>query len=281
MSEQAPQIRAAIFDMDGVVTDTAQAHFAAWKETLDAVAARHAGGAAARPFTLTDYRAHVDGVPRRDGVRGFLAARGIALPEGETAAGVPDAAGRDAEGLDSVAGIAAAKNARFRAWLAKTPVPAYADACALIRVLRARGIAVGLFSASRNAPAVLESAGVRGLFDVALDGADAHASGLAGKPAPDVLVETARRLGVAPGHAMVVEDAVSGVAAARAGGFARVVGIDREDEASGHGAALRAAGADVVTHDLRTLLGDAAVFGRPDPDRDALAASPTERCEGP
>ncbi|WP_372421831.1 HAD family hydrolase [Salinarimonas chemoclinalis] len=248
-------IHAAILDMDGVVTDTARAHFDAWAETFDAVLARHAAGAAARPFAMSDYRAHVDGVPRLAGVRGFLAARGVALPEGEAGEA----------GLDSVQGIAAAKNARFRAWLAATPVPAYGDTIDLIRMLKARGIAVGIFSASRNAPAVLASAGVRDLFDVAIDGTAAHEAGLPGKPAPDVLVETARRLGVGPEHAMVVEDAVSGVTAARAGGFALVVGVDREDEASGHGAALREAGADVVTRDLRTLLRAPAGFGAEEP----------------
>ncbi|WP_084327692.1 beta-phosphoglucomutase family hydrolase [Salinarimonas rosea] len=252
MTDERPTIRAAVFDMDGVVTDTARAHFDAWKETFDAVLARHASGAAARPFAMPDYRARVDGVPRLDGVRGFLAARGIALPEGDPGDAAPGEAS-----LDSVAGIAAAKNARFRAWLARTPVPAYADTLALIRALKARGIAVGIFSASRNAPAVLESAGVRDLFDVAVDGTAAREAGLAGKPAPDVLVETARRLGAGPDRTMVVEDAVSGVSAGRAGGFALVVGVDREDEAAGHGAALRAAGADIVTRDLSTLLADA------------------------
>lgn len=239
-------IRAAIFDMDGVVTDTAKAHFEAWKETFDAALSRHASGEAARPFTRGDYRAHVDGVPRLDGVRGLLAARGVTLPEG----------GPGEEGLDTVLGIAAAKNRRFRSWLARTPVPAYEDTIALIRALKARGIAVGVFSASRNAAAVLDSAGVRALFDAEVDGAVARAAGLRGKPAPDVLVETARRLGTAPDRTVVFEDAVAGVRAAVAGGFGLVVGVDRaqEEGSASRDAALRAAGADLVACDLRRMM---------------------------
>jgi len=183
-SPDAP-VEAVIFDMDGVVTDTAEAHFAAWKQTFDDVVAAHAAGEAARPFTRADYRAHVDGVPRFDGVRRFLASRGIDLPEGAPGG----------ESLDTVQGIGMTKNRRFQAWLAEKPVPAYEDAVAFIRALKQRGIKVGIFSASRNAVRVLESAGVRDLFDAEIDGVVAREADLPGKPDPAVLIACARRLG--------------------------------------------------------------------------------------
>jgi beta-phosphoglucomutase family hydrolase len=249
-------VRAAVLDMDGVVTDTAEAHFAAWKETFDAVLREHAAGAAARPFSRADYRAHVDGVPRLDGIRRFLAARGLALPEG-----VPGD-----EGLDTVQGIGAAKNRRFRRWLEEEPVPAYADTVALVRALKRRGIAVGVFSASRNAARVLDSAGLRDLFDARVDGVDARERGLPGKPDPAMLVECARRLGADPSRTVVFEDAVSGVAAGVAGGFRLVVGVDREGEETGHADALRAAGAGLVLRDVSRFL-DRFADGAEEPGR--------------
>ena len=240
-------VDAAIFDMDGVVTDTARAHFAAWKAVLEEVLAGPAGGVAgeARTFGEDDYFAHVDGLPRLEGVRRFLAARGIALPEGEPS---------DA-GLATVHGIGNAKNARFLAFLARERVAIFRDAAALVAALKRDRIPVGVFSASRNAAAVLESAGILDHFDVRLDGSDASAADLPGKPDPAMLVETARRLGAAPERTMVVEDAVAGVAAAALGRFRWVVGIDRSADPDGaHGAALRSNGADIVTRDLRRLV---------------------------
>ncbi|GGK35687.1 HAD family hydrolase [Salinarimonas ramus] len=239
-------VTAALFDMDGVVTDTAQAHFAAWKETFDPVLARHGSGAAAAPFTQADYHAHVDGVPRLDGVRRLLAARGMALPEG-----VPGETD-----LDSVEGIAATKNRRFGAWLESRAVPAYPDTIALIRALRERGVRVGLFSASRNTARVLASAGVTDLFEAIVDGEVARALALPGKPDPAMPVEAARRLGAEPARAALFEDAVSGVEAGRRGGFGLVIGVDREAGAKrgSHAAALRASGADLVLDDLRAAL---------------------------
>ncbi|MGJ3262576.1 MAG: trehalose-phosphatase [Salinarimonas sp.] len=257
-------ITAAIFDMDGVVTDSAEAHFEAWKQTFDEVLETHASGDAARPFTRADYREHVDGVPRFDGVRNLLAARGIALPEGEAGD----------EGLDTVQGIGAVKNQRFQRWLEEKPVPRYEDTVAFIHALKQRGIKVGIFSASRNAVRVLESAGVRDLFDAEVDGNDAREAGLPGKPEPDVLVECARRLGATPDTTIVFEDAVSGVAAGAKGRFRLVIGVDREAErADSHGVDLRAAGADLVTRDLRRLLAeDGASLRATDTLPDAYAA---------
>lgn len=262
-------IEAAIFDMDGVVTDSAEAHFAAWKETFDEALRAHASGDAARPFTRADYREHVDGVPRFDGVRRFLASRGIELPEGEPGD----------ESLDSVQGVGTAKNRRFQRWLAEKPVPTYDDAVDFIHALKRRGIKVGIFSASRNAVRVLESAGVRDLFDAEVDGVDAREEGLPGKPDPAVLIACARRLGAEPSRTVVFEDAVSGVEAGAKGRFRLVVGVNREEErADSHGVDLRAHGADLVTRDLRRLLADDGVSLRatdtlPDAleERDALA----------
>lgn len=235
-------IAAVIFDMDGVVTDTAEAHFAAWKAVFDDVLERRG---ASCPFTRADYLAHVDGVPRLDGVRRFLASRGIDLPEG-------DAGDR---GTHSVRGIGTLKNDRFRAWLADNRVPVFDDARALIEGLRRGGVKLGVFSASRNARQVLESAGLADLFGAVVDGAEVAELGLAPKPAPDQLVETARRLDCAPAATAVLEDALSGVRAGAAGRFALVVGVDRQrDDGGAQRHALRAGGANLVTGDLRRLL---------------------------
>jgi alpha,alpha-trehalase len=234
-------IAAVILDMDGVVTDTAEAHFAAWKAVFDDLLAQRGGE---RPFGRDDYLQHVDGVPRHDGIRRFLAARGIELPEG----------GEDDEGTGSVRGIGNLKNARFHAWLEANRVPVFEDSRALIDGLKRAGIRVGVFSASRNARRVLASAGVADAFDATVDGTDADDLGLAPKPAPDELAETARRLGCSPRQTAVIEDAEAGVEAGAAGRFALVIGIDRQEADGAHRHALRAHGADLVTRDLRRVL---------------------------
>ncbi len=234
--------RAVIFDMDGVITRTAEVHFAVWKDVFDEfLRERQDDGG---PFTRRDYLDHVDGVPRYDGVRRFLRSRGIDLPEGEP----------DAGGPHSVHGLGNAKNRRFRAWLDENEVPVFDDAVYLIDCLKAAGIAVGVFSASRNARAVLTSAGIADVFDATVDGADARKRDLAAKPDPAQLVETARRLGVHPSRAAVVEDAISGVQAGCRGRFGLVVGVNRQEREAGEQRhALRANGADLVTTDLRRL----------------------------
>jgi trehalose 6-phosphate phosphatase len=239
MASTGAAIEAVIFDMDGVVTKSMRAHFAAWKEVFDTFLKRR--GEDAKPFTMEEYFAHVDGVPRFDGVRRFLASRGITLPEGA------------ADSLDdeTVHGLGNAKNARFQAWLETNTVPTYQDALDLIHALKEHGVKVGVFSASRNAERVLTSAGVIKLFDAKVDGTDAAKLALAPKPDPAMLVETAKRLGASPANTAVVEDAVSGVMAGAAGGFKHVVGVDREQlDSDMHARALRAAGADLVTRDL-------------------------------
>lgn len=227
---------AVIFDLDGVVTRTADLHAAAWKQVFDPFLERRAPRQP--PFDLhADYLNHVDGKSREDGVRGFLAARGVDLPEGQTG---------DAPDRDTVRSLASRKDRRFKDLLAREGAQVFDSTLALIRALRGAGIRTAVVSASRNCQAVLDSVGAAALFDAKVDGSDAQREQLAGKPAPDTFVAAARRLGVRPERAVVVEDALAGVQAGRAGGFALVIGVDRGRQA----AALRAQGADVVVRDL-------------------------------
>jgi beta-phosphoglucomutase family hydrolase len=239
----APPQDAVIFDMDGVVTDTAAVHAAAWKRLFDAVLAddRTDKAAPQRPFDLdSDYRRYVDGRSREDGVGAFLAVRGIDVPLG--AAGDP-------AGSWTVHGLAARKNAIYLELLAEHGVRVFSGTVDLLRRLRAGGVPVALVTASRNAVSMLASADLVGVFDVVVDGERAAELGLAGKPDPAMFLEAARQLGVEPARAAVVEDATSGVKAARRGGFGLVVGIDR----SGQRDELEAAGAHVVVTDVSQL----------------------------
>jgi len=233
-------IKAVIFDMDGVLTDTADAHFAAWKQVFHEFLQGHGNDAV---FSRDDYFDHVDGIPRYEGVRQFLRSRGIELPEGDD----------DDEGLESVRGLGNRKNRHFRDWLEANRVPVFDDAVELIDGLKKAGTSVAVFSASRNALEVLESAGIAQFFDATVSGTEAQDLDLAPKPAPDQLEEAARRLGCAPAETAVVEDAVAGVRAGAAGRFGLVIGVDRQDDAGQHRHALRSNGADLVTRDLRRL----------------------------
>jgi alpha,alpha-trehalase len=234
---------AVIFDMDGVVTETATVHAAAWKTLFDEFLAKRAA-ATGQPFVpfdeAGDYERYVDGKNRYDGVRSFLASRGVQVPEG-----TPD----DPPGADTVCALGNSKDATFLARVRDQGVRPYPSTVRLIRDLRGHGVRIGLVSASRNAEEVLTAAGVVDLFDQRVDGVVAADLGLAGKPAPDTFLEAARRLGVEPARAAVVEDAISGVAAGSAGGFGLVVGVAR----AGQSAALRDNGADVVVADLSEL----------------------------
>lgn len=236
---------AVILDLDGVLTRTARQHARAWKRMFDAFLAAPAGGAAEdrRPFDMaSDYPRYVDGKPRLDGVRSFLESRGIRLPEG----GEDDGPDRD-----TVHGLGARKNRFFLELLDREPVETFDDAVEQLHRWRGQGLATALITSSRNGRRVLAAAGLESAFDVVVDGADAARLGLPGKPAPDVFLHAARSLGVEPGRAIVVEDAISGVEAGRAGGFGLVVGVARDG-----GGALAAAGADLVVRDLREV-GDA------------------------
>ena len=234
---------AVLFDLDGVLTSTATQHFAAWKETFDDLLRGRAQeqGTAFVPFEQEDYLRSVDGMPRFDGVRNLLAARGVQLAEGDLD-DPPDAV--------TVHGLGNRKNELVNAIIATEGVEVYDGSVALVRQLRAAGVDTAVVSSSRNCLAVLTAAGIVDLFDARVDGEVAAELGLPGKPAPDTYLEAARRLRVEPGEAVVVEDALSGVEAGRAGGFGLVVGVDRAGQAE----ALRAAGADLVVTDLAELL---------------------------
>ncbi|TDW28876.1 beta-phosphoglucomutase family hydrolase [Cryobacterium psychrophilum] len=230
---------AVIFDMDGVVTDTAGVHAAAWKALFDQTLPRI--NDALSPFDAErDYRAFVDGRPREDGVRTFLASRGITLPEGS--------AGDGPEQL-TVHGLATRKQGILATELAGGGVKVFADAVELLQALAAVQVPVALVTSSRNSAAILDAAGIADLFPVRVDGTDAVRLALPGKPDPAMFWEAARRLQVAPADAAVIEDAAAGVRAAASGRFGLVVGVDRTDT----GARLAAAGADVVVRDLAGL----------------------------
>jgi beta-phosphoglucomutase family hydrolase len=239
------RFRAVILDLDGVVTRTATLHAEAWKEMFDAFLRRRpaAEGEDLSPFDLqADYLPHVDGRPRLDGVRAFLAARGIELPEGSP---------EDDPGEDTVHALGRRKDEIFLRLLEREPLQLFDDAVERIRRWRDEGLATGLITSSRNGRRILASGGLEELFDVVIDGVDAARLGIAGKPAPDIFLRAASELGVQPGEAIVVEDAIAGVEAGRAGGFGLVVGVAR-----GGGEGLRQAGADVVVSDLRQLRGE-------------------------
>lgn len=244
---EAVAIDAVIFDMDGVITDTAEAHAAVWKRLFDDFLRQRtqSTGEALEPFDEdADYRRYVDGKPRHDGVHSFLEARGIELPWGST---------DDDPEQETICGLGNRKNGYFQAWLQQEGVRPFPDAVALIQALRQAGKGVGVFSSSRNAGAVLASAGVLELFDVKVDGVDLGDLNQPGKPDPWMLQEAARRLDVQPRATAVLEDAVSGVQAGRNGGFGLVVGVSRVRADTRQATALREAGADLVVSALSEL----------------------------
>lgn len=235
---------AVLFDLDGVLTDTAALHARCWKSVFDELLEREAGkrGEPFRPFDPgSDYRLHVDGKPRLAGVRDFLGSRGIQLPEGSSTS-LPEE--------DSVHGVALRKDALFERALADGGIEAYEDSLRWLRALRAEGLRTAVVSASHHCAEVLRAAGIADLFEVRVDGNVADRLGLAGKPAPDTFLEAARELGVPPARAVVVEDALAGVRAGRAGGFGLVIGVARGSDPE----ALRAAGADRAVRELTELL---------------------------
>ena len=230
---------AVLFDLDGVITDTAGIHQAVWAQMFDEYLGARSPSASENhgPFTAGDYRHFVDGKPRYDGVRDFLASRGVTLPWGSAA---------DGPSAPTVCGLGNRKQQLFAARIAGG-VPVFESTVALVRRLREAGVRVGVFSASRNCRAVLESAKIDGLFEVRVDGVVAEQLGLPGKPDPAMLVEAARMLDVRPGRTAVVEDSEAGVIAARAGGVGLVIGVDRGRDTAER---LHDCGADVVVGDL-------------------------------
>jgi beta-phosphoglucomutase family hydrolase len=237
-------VTACLFDMDGVVTQTATVHAAAWKEMFDDFLRGYAERTGTKfvPFDpRREYAAYVDGKPRLEGTRSFLASRGIDLPEGK-----PD----DPPGTQTLYGLSNQKNDLVLAKIAAGGVQVYEGSIAYIKAVRDKGIATAIVSASANTVQVLNSAGIAGLFDVRIDGVVAQQRGLRGKPAPDTFLAAAEALHVPAAHAVVFEDAQAGVAAGHAGHFALVVGVDRVGQA----AELREHGADIVVEDLSELL---------------------------
>ncbi|GIH57232.1 hypothetical protein Mro02_41460 [Microbispora rosea subsp. aerata] len=240
------EVRGCLFDMDGVLTRTARIHAAAWKEMFDEFLRERASaaGAAFTPFDETaDYERYVDGKKRLDGTRGFLLSRGIDLPEGE-----PD----DPPGMPTVNGLSNRKNELVQAILDRKGVEVFEGSVRYLRAAGDAGLRRAVVSSSANTARVLAAAGLTGMFDARIDGEVARERGLAGKPAPDMFLAAAEALGLAPSEAAVFEDALAGVAAGRAGGFALVVGVNRGHQAE----ALRRNGADVVVTDLSELLDE-------------------------
>jgi len=227
---------AVIFDLDGILTRTASVHTDAWKEVFDEY--REASGGEWKPFDPeVDYPRYVDGKPRYDGVQSFLESRGVELPAGKPA---------EPPGMKTICGLGNWKNEIFHRKLEQDGVEVYEYGVELAKELRRRGFKTAVVSSSKNCSKVLIAAGIRGLFDTQADGLDLEKLGIKGKPAPDIFLEAARRIGADFRRAVVFEDAVSGVQAARAGRFGLVVGVDRGRNAK----ALKKGGADVVIKEL-------------------------------
>jgi beta-phosphoglucomutase family hydrolase len=233
-------IRGCLFDLDGVLTRTAEVHRTAWAEVFNALLAE-LGPTPVQPFTESDYLKYVDGKPRRDGVRDFLASRGIHLPEGE-----PD----DPPTANTIAGVGNRKNELLLRRLQSDGVKVYEGSRKYLDAVRGAGLKTAVVTASANSKAVLDAANLSGMFDVVVDGNVATKRQLAGKPAPDTFLEAAEELGLEAAEATVFEDALAGVEAGKAGRFGFVVGVDRANQA----AALKEHGASIVVQDLAELL---------------------------
>jgi alpha,alpha-trehalase len=236
-----------VFDLDGVVTRTAKLHAAAWKEMFDFYLEKRAGGGVFDPFTIEDdYRKYVDGKPRYLGVKSFLDARGIDIPYGTPG---------DPPGMETVCGLGNRKDQLFHRRMKSHGVEVYESSLELVANLRNRGYRVAVASSSRNCTDVLVAAGIADLFDAQVDGIDIESLDLKGKPDPDMFLEAARRLGVEPARCVVLEDAISGVQAGRAGGFGLVIGVNRQDQEE----ALLEGGADLVVEDLEEIAVEVSI----------------------
>jgi len=237
-------VRGCLFDLDGVLTQTAKVHDAAWKEMFDAYL-RERAQRTGEPFVpfdpVKDYDEYVDGKPRPDGVRSFLESRGITLPDGQD---------DDPASAETVHGLGNRKNEILLRRIREDGVQAYPGSVAFVRAVKDAGMPRAVVSSSANCRDVLIAAGIEDLFDARIDGLVAERDHLRGKPAPDTFLAGARALGLKPTAGAVFEDALAGVAAGRAGGFGFVVGVDRVGQAQ----ALREHGADVVVTDLSELM---------------------------
>jgi beta-phosphoglucomutase family hydrolase len=237
-------IRACLFDLDGVLTQTADTHAAAWKEMFDDYLREAAArtGDSFVPFDpVRDYREYVDGKTRNDGVRSFLDSRGMHLPEG---------CEDDPPERETISGLGNRKNERVVAVMRRDGVHAFPDALEYVRAARDAGLVRAVVSGSTHCSEALDAAGFGELVGVRIDGYVSAREELRGKPAPDTFVAAAQAVGAAPGEAAVFEDSLAGIAAGRAGGFGYVVGVDR----TGDGTSLRRSGADIVVRDLTQLM---------------------------
>lgn len=237
-------IKAFLFDMDGVLTQTASVHAAAWKEMFDGYLQKRSerDGSEFVPFNIgTDYVKYVDGKLRQDGVRSFLESRGIHLPEG-----TPD----DDPDTETIYGLGNRKNVRVVEIIETKGVDTYPDAIAFLYAIRANGLKTAVVSASKNTPRVLDVTSLEDQFDYVMHGGIAAKMDLPGKPAPDTFLAAAKALGEEPAACAVLEDAVAGVQAGKAGHFGYVIGVDRVD----HGDELLANGADIVSRNLEELV---------------------------
>jgi beta-phosphoglucomutase family hydrolase len=235
---------AVLFDLDGVLTSTAEIHASAWKRMFDEYLRRRADarGEPFRPFDIaSDYRLYVDGRPRYEGVRQFLDSRGIKLPKG-----TPDSPPDE----ESVCGLGNRKDALVHEAIDAGRVQSFPGSIEFARLVRRQGMKTAVVTSSRNCTVVLKAAGIDDLFDTQVDGRTIEDEGLPGKPAPDSFLRAAERLGVAPARAVVIEDAIAGVQAGRDGKFGLVVGVDRHGDAD----ALCRNGAHVVVNDLSELI---------------------------
>jgi len=231
-----------LFDLDGVLTPTAEVHMRAWQRVFDDVLAQWG---VTEPYTDADYFAYVDGKKRYDGVASLLRSRNIEIPWGQV---------DDPPEAETICGVGNRKNAAFAAALRSEGIAPYPGSLALLESLKAASVPMGVVSSSKNAEEVLGSAGIRDFFRIVVDGVVAERDHLASKPAPDMFREGARMLGVDPAEAVAVEDAVAGAASAASAGYASVIGVDR-----GAGPdALREAGATCIVDDLARLLPGAA-----------------------
>ena len=249
------EYEAILSDLDGVITKTARLHAAAWKRLFDDYLKRVTAkaGRAFAPFDLEeDYRVHLDGKPRHDGVKDFLNSRGLNLPFGTPS---------DSADQETLYGLGNQKDAYFDAALEKTGVEVYPGTLEFLRLAKRSGLKMAVVSSSHHCAEILDAVGLADLFDVRVDGHDIDRLQLPGKPAPDAFWEAARRLAVPPRRAIVIEDALAGVRAGHAGAFGLVIGVNRRNQAD----ALRDQGADIVVEDLAELLPAATEFSSSPP----------------
>ncbi len=238
------RFHAVLFDLDGVLTKTAVVHAHAWRQLFDAYLTGYTArtGTAVKPFDLDhDYRTYVDGKPRYEGVKSFLESRGLDLPWG---------AEDDGPDQETIYGLGNKKDRYFETQLREQGVIVFDSSVTFLRFVRARRMTTAVVSSSKHCKEVLKIAGLTSLFETRVDGVEIQRLRLRGKPAPDPFVEAARRLGVTPAQAMVIEDSQVGVESGRAGGFGLVIALDRHRQAE----TLRRQGADLVVDDLTELL---------------------------